>query len=117
LSAVYFETNEEHVRTDNIREIKYLELLKKWLIFTLYFFTLEIPFIWEILIKPSLYFPFPFLLKLQIRSFLGAFAKMAVVEWENLTTVPSFSDLTLVYSDFKCICCQHLQKELETALL
>jgi len=30
---------------------------------------------------------------------------------------PSVSDLTIVNSDFKCICCQHLQQELETALL
>jgi hypothetical protein len=27
------------------------------------------------------------------------------------------SDLTKVNSDFRCICCQHIQRELETALL
>jgi len=29
----------------------------------------------------------------------------------------SISDLTKVNSDFKCICCQHFQQELEMALL
>jgi hypothetical protein len=27
------------------------------------------------------------------------------------------SDLTKINSDFKCICCQHIQQKLETALL
>jgi len=30
---------------------------------------------------------------------------------------PNISDLTKVTSDFKCIYCQHIQQELETALL
>jgi hypothetical protein len=30
---------------------------------------------------------------------------------------PCISDLTRVNSEFKSICCQHLQQELETALL
>jgi hypothetical protein len=29
----------------------------------------------------------------------------------------NISDLTKVNSDFKCICCQHFQQELETTLL
>jgi len=33
------------------------------------------------------------------------------------TKAQSISDLTKVNSDFKCICCQHFQKELEMALL
>jgi hypothetical protein len=44
-------------------------------------------------------------------------SKMALVVSSIETKAPSFSDLTIVNSDFKCICCQHLQKELETALL
>jgi hypothetical protein len=44
-----------------------LELQKKWLSVTL-FFTLEIHFIREILIISSIYFSFPFLVTLQIRS-------------------------------------------------
>jgi hypothetical protein len=62
---VYSEANEECIHIVYITEIKYLELQKKWLIFTL-----KINFIWEILIKPLLYFSFPFLVKLQIWSFL-----------------------------------------------
>jgi len=30
---------------------------------------------------------------------------------------PNISDLTKVGGDFKCICCQHIQQQLETALL
>jgi hypothetical protein len=33
------------------------------------------------------------------------------------TKAPSLSDLTKVNGDFKCICCQHFQQELEAALL
>jgi hypothetical protein len=42
---------------------------------------------------------------------------LAVVVISSETKAPSISDLTIVNSDFKCICCQHLQQELETALL
>ena len=42
---------------------------------------------------------------------------MAVVISGSKTKAPSISDLTEVNSDFKCICCQHIQQELETALL
>jgi hypothetical protein len=42
---------------------------------------------------------------------------MAVVVSSSETKAPSIYDLTTVNSDFKCICCQHLQQELETALL
>jgi hypothetical protein len=42
---------------------------------------------------------------------------MALVVRSSETKAPSISDLTIVNSDFKCICCQHLQLELETALL
>ena len=35
---VYSETNEERVRKINIKEIKYFELQKKWVIFTFLFF-------------------------------------------------------------------------------
>jgi hypothetical protein len=51
----------------------------------------------------------------QIRGYEGI--KMAVVVSSSETKAPSISDLTIVNSDFKCICCQHLQQELETALL
>jgi hypothetical protein len=64
---VYSETNEERVHVINIKEIKYLELQKKWLIFTL-FLTLEIHFFRENLIKSSIYISLPFLVTLQIRS-------------------------------------------------
>jgi hypothetical protein len=36
---------------------------------------------------------------------------------DSKITAPAISDLTKVNSDFKCICCQHIQQELETALL
>ena len=42
---------------------------------------------------------------------------MEVVVSSSKTKAPSISDLTIVNSDFKCTCCQHLQQELETALL
>jgi len=42
---------------------------------------------------------------------------MAVVVSSSETKARSISDLTIVISGFKCICCQHLQQELETALL
>jgi len=42
---------------------------------------------------------------------------MAVVVSSSEKKAPSISDLTIVNSDFKCICCRHLQQELETALL
>ena len=43
--------------------------------------------------------------------------KMAVIIIRSEIKSPSISDLTIVHSDFKCICCQHFQQELETALL
>ena len=43
--------------------------------------------------------------------------KMTVGVSSSETKHPSISDLTIVNSDFKCICCHHLQQELETALL
>jgi len=42
---------------------------------------------------------------------------MAVAVSSSETKAPSISDLTIVNSDFKCICCQHLQQEFQTALL
>jgi hypothetical protein len=42
---------------------------------------------------------------------------MAVIVSSSRTKAPSISDLAIVNSDFKCICCEHLQQELETALL
>jgi hypothetical protein len=42
---------------------------------------------------------------------------MAVVVSSSETKAPSISDLTIVDSDFKCTWCQHLQQEIETALL
>jgi len=42
---------------------------------------------------------------------------MAVVISGSKTEAPSISDLTNVNSDFKCICCQHIQQESETVLL
>jgi hypothetical protein len=44
-------------------------------------------------------------------------SKMAVVVSSSETKSPSISDLIIINSYFKCICCQHLQQELETALL
>jgi hypothetical protein len=41
---------------------------------------------------------------------------MAVVISGSKTKAQIISDLTEVNSDFKCICCQHFQQELETAL-
>jgi len=38
--------------------------------------------------------------------------KMAVVISSSKIKAPSISDLTILNSDFKCICCQHLQQEL-----
>jgi hypothetical protein len=42
---------------------------------------------------------------------------MAVAISGSKTKAPNISDLTKVNSDFKCICCQHFQRELEMALL
>ena len=42
---------------------------------------------------------------------------MYIVLSSSETKAPSISDLTIVNNDFKCICCQHLQQELETVLL
>jgi len=42
---------------------------------------------------------------------------MAVVTSGSVTEAPSNSDLTKVSSDFKCICCQHIQQESGTVLL
>ena len=42
---------------------------------------------------------------------------MAVAVSSSETKAPSISDLTIVNSDFKCNCCQHLQQEFQTALL
>jgi len=43
--------------------------------------------------------------------------KMVAVVSSTETKAPSISDLTTVNSDFKWICCQHLQQELDTALV
>ena len=43
--------------------------------------------------------------------------KMTVGVSSSETEAQSISDLTIVNSDFKCICHHHLQQELETALL
>jgi hypothetical protein len=42
---------------------------------------------------------------------------MAVVVNSSETKAPNISDITIVDSDFKCTWCQHLQEEIETALL
>jgi hypothetical protein len=42
---------------------------------------------------------------------------MAVAVSSIETMAPNISDSTIVNSDFKCICCQHLHQELESALL
>jgi len=42
---------------------------------------------------------------------------VAVVVSSGKTKVPHISYLTIVNSDFKCICFQRLQQELETVLL
>ena len=43
--------------------------------------------------------------------------KVAEVANDSEIEAPNISDLTKLNSDFKYICCQHIQQELETALL
>ena len=53
----------------------------------------------------------------ELQELINKLAKMGAVTCSSGTKDLTNTDLTLVTNDHKCICCQHLQRELTDALL